>query len=508
MAYSPVNPAVGVFVKNESTQSEYRPDVDSEVVIGIVATVGTNTEEVFRLIADRLKLFKYNAEEIKISRDILEKFVASEEVSSSERLNRLMDEGNRLRKETEDYGILAKLATGLIYKKRFEFSGMKEPIRPFRRKCFIVSSLKHPQEVQALRKVYSNGFFLVGVHAAKDRRIEYLKNKGMSKEDAEALVERDEHETDKFGQQTRDTFHLSDFFINYDGDADKYNNELIRVVNLIFGHPFVTPTFDEFAMFMAFSASLRSADLSRQVGAVVTKDQNIVSTGANDVPRAGGGLYWAERSKDGKSIVDADNGRDYKRGFDANVKEKQRIIEDIVSKFDEPTQQRARAIIEESKLRDITEYGRVTHAEMEALLACARNAVPTVGTDLYCTTFPCHNCAKHIIAAGVKRVVYVEPYPKSKALEFHSDSITFERPAQDDRRVLFEPFVGVGPRSFFNLFSTSLGSGFKIDRKDDHGACVNWSEAEARVRMQMIPSSYMDREAAITEEALKKMEGL
>ncbi|MDN3612645.1 hypothetical protein QWZ16_23945 [Vibrio ostreicida] len=26
--------------------------------------------------------------------------------------------------------------------------------------------------------------------------------------------------------------------------------------------------------------------------------------------------------------------------------------------------------------------------------------------------FPCHNCAKHIVASGIKRVVYVEPYPK------------------------------------------------------------------------------------------------
>ena len=501
-------PPTEIFVKNESIQSEYQTDLDSEIVIGVVATVGTNTDEVFRLIAERLKLFKYNAEEIKISRDILEKFVASDEGNSAERLNRLMDEGNRLRKQTEDYGILAKLATGLIYNKRFEYSGMKEPIRPFRRKCFVVNSLKHPHEVQALRKVYSNGFFLIGVHAAKDRRIAYLKNKGMLKEEAEALVDRDEHEADKSGQQTRDTFHLSDFFINYDGDADRYNNELNRVLDLIFGHPFITPTFDEFAMFMAFSASLRSADLSRQVGAVVTKNNNIVSTGANDVPRAGGGLYWAERSNDGKSIEDVENGRDYMRGFDANVIEKQRIIDDIVSKFDEPTQQRAKAILEESKLRDITEYGRVTHAEMEALLACARNAIPTLDTDLYCTTFPCHNCAKHIIAAGVKRVVYVEPYPKSKALEFHSDSITFEKNVSGDQRVVFEPFVGVGPRSFFNLFSTSLGSGFKIDRKDDHGTRLRWTEAEAKVRMQMIPSSYMDREAATSKEALKKMEDL
>ena len=44
--------------------------------------------------------------------------------------------------------------------------------------------------------------------------------------------------------------------------------------------PYVTPLFDEFAMFMAFAAALRSADLSRQVGAVVGKSNEIISTGA------------------------------------------------------------------------------------------------------------------------------------------------------------------------------------------------------------------------------------
>jgi deoxycytidylate deaminase len=277
----------------------------------------------------------------------------------------------------------------------------------------------------------------------------------------------------------------------------------------MFGHPFVTPTFDEFAMFMAFSASLRSSDLSRQVGAVVTKDHNIVSTGANDVPKAGGGLYWAERSADGKSITDAQGGRDFTRGVDANVQEKQRIIEDIVAKFAGEHQVMAKKILEKSKLKDITEYGRIAHAEMEALLACARNGIPTVGAHLYCTTFPCHNCAKHIIGAGIRRVVYVEPYPKSKALEFHDDSITFEKSEdKDDKRVLFEPFVGVGPRSFFNLFSTSLGSGTRIERKTADGLNVEWTAAEAKVRMQMLPSSYIEREAVSAREATQKTEKL
>ena len=64
---------------------------------------------------------------------------------------------------------------------------------------------------------------------------------------------------------------------------------------------------------------------------------------------------------------------------------------------------------------------------MEELLFCARNTVDTRRATLYTTTFPCHNCAKHIIAAGIARVVYVEPYPKSKAMEFHGDALVREK---------------------------------------------------------------------------------
>ena len=79
------------------------------------------------------------------------------------------------------------------------------------------------------------------------------------------------------------------------------------------------------------------------------------------------------------------------------------------------------------------------------------------------------NCAKHVIAAGIDRVVYVEPYPKSKALEFHDDSAFMaaeDRPDGKEKHVLFEPFVGIGPRRFFDVFSMRLTSSYELIRKD------------------------------------------
>jgi dCMP deaminase len=50
------------------------------------------------------------------------------------------------------------------------------------------------------------------------------------------------------------------------------------------------------------------------------------------------------------------------------------------------------------------------HAEMNSLLYAARVGIATAGSTLYCTHIPCHNCLKHIIQAGVKRVVYLNDH--------------------------------------------------------------------------------------------------
>jgi len=169
----------------------------------------------------------------------------------------------------------------------------------------------------------------------------------------------------------------------------------------------------------------------------------------------------------------------------------------------------ARNVLRKGRIGDLIEYGRVVHAEMEALLCCSRNSVSTRGATLYCTTFPCHNCAKHIVAAGIKRVVYIEPYPKSKAAEFHSDSIIFGF-EENEGKVLFEPFVGVGPRRFFDLFSIQLGSGMPLRRKDSKGFSLDWEPENGSLRMRMLPCSYLEIEmvaSARFKEYKEELEG-
>lgn len=381
---------------------------------------------------------------------------------------------------------------------------------PAEKQAYIINSLKHPREVELLKKVYGDGFYLIGIHADEKRRHKYLtEDKGCTQEQAKDLIKTDEDESFDHGQKTRDTYHLADFFLNLGKNDDQVKNRLQRFLELIFSHPYKTPTFDEFAMFMAFNSSVRSGDLSRQVGAVISRSKQIIATGANDVPQSGGGLYWAEVDSETGEINDIPDGKDYMREGDSNKQAQVEIIKEIARKLlDEGVialekEHDLKRFLKESKISDLTEFGRVVHAEMDALLSCSRMGIPTTGSTLYCTTFPCHNCAKHLVASGVERVVYVEPYPKSRALDFHSESIQLrselDNSSKNDELVAFEPFIGVGPRRFLDLFSMSLGAGSKLRRKDKEGSTLDWDKSTAPIRTPLIPRSYIEIEEAASE---------
>ncbi|MDQ0231571.1 ComE operon protein 2 [Metabacillus malikii] len=53
---------------------------------------------------------------------------------------------------------------------------------------------------------------------------------------------------------------------------------------------------------------------------------------------------------------------------------------------------------------------RTIHAEMNALLQCAKFGVPTEGAEIYVTHFPCLQCCKALIQSGIKTVYYAVDY--------------------------------------------------------------------------------------------------
>lgn len=494
-------PAVDQRLNRRSHKSVEDVFKDTEIVIGLVGAVGTQQKRVVEAITDRFRAFKYDTREISVSRDVIgmpHSDIHRSFASEFERVSTFIDRGNQARRLSGDNSILAMGVCSEIFRQRERDE--HDSIKPKQRIAYIVNSLKHPEEVRRLRRVYADGFYLFGIYSSKDLRREYLvKEKGMEAGQANELIQRDEDEGEGHGQHTRDTFHLADFFIHLSDQDAAWKNSLWRILDLVFGNPCITPNFDEYAMFMAFASALRSADLSRQVGAVIARNNEILATGANDCPKPGGGLYWPEYNRETHEYADAGNGRDYKRGEDSNKKEQRKIIDEILSRLDEGADKsKVEAALLRSRIGDLTEYGRAVHAEMEALLFCARNAVDARGATLYATTFPCHNCAKHIIAAGITRVVYVEPYPKSKALDFHDDAIAqTERP--NPPLVAFEPFAGIGPRKFFDLFSMKLSTGFELTRKRKDGCVFDWQRGQSCARIQMLPRCYLEHEADATQ---------
>jgi hypothetical protein len=143
---------------------------------------------------------------------------------------------------------------------------------------------------------------------------------------------------------------------------------------------------------------------------------------------------------------------------------------------------------------------------MSAISDAARLGRATKQATLFCTAFPCHLCAKHIVAAGIDRVVFLEPYPKSHAQKLHSDSIAFETDVPN--KVLFEPFIGISPRRYRDIFEKRANSAEKRTRKDNKGKALDWFENNKPTPLiEDRSSAYVENEEPAVYVALKALNG-
>ena len=186
-------------------------------------------------------------------------------------------------------------------------------------------------------------------------------------------------------------------------------------------------------MMHAATAALRSAELGKQVGAAIcTPDGAVIATGANEVPKAFGGQYWEGEDNDARDITkeqDTNTATRREVGLEiSNTLSSRNLLKKGVTSHD------ILSIVEGSHFGDVIEYVRAVHAEMAALSDAARRGTPVDGCTLYTTTFPCHHCARHILAAGIARVVFISPYAKSLALSLHSDALVVGRGCQGRTR--------------------------------------------------------------------------
>jgi deoxycytidylate deaminase len=168
------------------------------------------------------------------------------------------------------------------------------------------------------------------------------------------------------------------------------------------GSRVITPTRSETAMYAAASTAGNSACLSRQVGAAVTDESGeVLAIGWNDVPRPFGDLYVTD-------------------------------------------------------LGGLVEFSRAIHAEMHALLTALRQTGERVrGGAIFVTTYPCHACARHLVAAGIREIHFIEPYKKSLAIKLHADAMT---ESDQPGKVKLIPYDGVAPMRFLSLFKMAPDS--------------------------------------------------
>ncbi|MEN6080313.1 anti-phage dCTP deaminase [Chromobacterium piscinae] len=451
----------------ESNKFDSRKTVKStyteELIIALCGPIGSPIRSVSEKLDHILKSdYNYSSKIIKLSEHIINHGAALlnkhvDNTSEFSRIKTSIDIGDELR-EKHGGRFLTELAISEIAldRKLRETPNASEKSTNRNRVCYIIDSIKNPEELELLRLIYGEILFTIGVFSPIEERVSELKSRGIEDKNVHLLIDTDSGEEVSSGQQVSEVFPLNDFFLRIDeSSASQIEEKIRRFLDLLFGTSLITPTTAETSMHAANSAAKNSACLSRQVGAAISdKTGNIIALGWNDVPKFNGGLYIniEDKNKDKRCW-------NYKSSECHNEKEKKlvaaQVVDDLINAkiiTIDKKEEAKHAIQSSSRLKSLIEFSRAVHAEMHAIINAGNNNSGTlIGAKLYCTTYPCHSCARHIVAAGITEVYFIEPYRKSLATKLHNDSLTENE--KDTKKVRLLAFEGVAPRRYQELFS-------------------------------------------------------
>lgn len=494
---------------------------DPEIFIGIVGAVGTELSLVTRIIEEELRILEYGSATIKLSRAIteIEKYKHLKKLDGGgekERLIAYMDAGDDLRENLDLQAAMAYLGVAGVRQIRTQINETAD--KPISKFAYIFHSLKRPEEIRHLRRIYGDLFLVFSIFSPIEERVTKLaekicrshkdSNPAKYVQDANELVQRDDFDSAHkvYGQDVQEAFPLGDFFVRM-GAEDEVRRQVKRLLEIWFGHPFKTPTIDEYGMYFANAVAKRSADLSRQVGAaILSSDGDVITVGCNDVPKFGGGVPWEGEEEDF---------RDFQIGRDPNVNTRDELLQEMFESLDKAgwlskelgksaleltalAVQTDKSPLKGTRVASLLEFGRVVHAEMNALMSACRKGLSVKGATLFCTTFPCHMCARHIIAAGVERVVFIEPYPKSLAEDLYSQMASIDAKKQEAGKVSFESFMGVSPNRYIKMFERGK-------RKYDDGYAHSWGDIERYPRVDLFRAAYFDSEAVTVDRFFERL---
>lgn len=484
----------------ENTTKHIQNRRSQELVIGLCGAIGSGVKALKETLHSVLKASGYTIHHIRISEHISDIVDGNlSELKGYERYKQLQDAGDSLRKKHKNT-FLAEVAINDITVCRDKMFSTKddqgEVVKTEHKVAYLIDQLKHPDEINLLRTVYPNNFYQVALtRTEKERRVN-LSDEQIEAAHIDELIRRDRKADDPHGQQVEKALYSADYFIrNISNQSKLLENSVTRLVSLVHGQIGITPTHDEIGLYAAYSEALKSACLSRQVGAAIMDDAGqILSTGCNDVPKYEGGLYDANSEEDFRCIHQKRCSNDKHKGILESEIESVLVKNSISSK---KARELAASIISDTKAKSIIEYSRAIHAEMDAITSLARaTSSSTQDKTLYCTTYPCHNCARHIVASGIKRVVYIEPYEKSLAIQLHGDAIS---DINEVGKVAFEPFEGVAPNRYESFFK------FNNKRKDDFGRAIDFNIIECHHVDPQYLDSYHDYEYRIADIVNQKL---
>lgn len=481
---------------------------DAELVVGIVGRMGVDTKRVCDWVSEALHVLRYQSQRIKITDYFTMHHIPDIDLRDEtveDRYHSYISACNSMREKSGRNDFFVSFAIQSIIEARKAITGDETGLRPARRTAYVIDQLKRPEEADSLRAVYGQQFILISCHMPAATRKHTLARKIAERhssapkaaewqEAAVKLISRDEREAGiRFGQRVSDVFPKADVIIDAHQE-DHAERTLKRFFQALFGNFHVSPTRGEFLQNIAFNVSLTSCDTARQVGAVISRDGEILATGFNEAPKAFGGTYWPDEGEDARDVT---------IGRDVNTVRKRQMVADIVrllrdnhflSDSEVPDHEiepkfidADSAPLKKSQIMDTLEYGRAVHAEMAALSTAARNGISTGHAQLHCTTFPCHNCAKHIVASGVRTVYYLEPYSKSFTDELYPDSIAIDEPELRCDSVNFQQFVGITPNRFRELFA-------KSKLKDDRGMVKAWDPATSQPLLGRLEQAHTEKE--------------
>jgi deoxycytidylate deaminase len=442
--------------ENKPIKSRIIETHTEEIIIGLCAPIGTDVHYVADEIGSVIReKYGYNYEVIRLSNFIAEN--AEEDISQLEginKFNKLIELGNKLREEKGET-ILAELAVSKIALNRERLKPEGSNKYKSERICYIIDSIKHIEELQLFRLIYGDLFYFFGAFSIPELRVKNLELKGLKTEEVYQLMRRDSGEEIQFGQKVSETFVQADFFLRIDESTASIPIRIARYLSLIFASDIVTPTTHETAMYMAAAAAGNSACLSRQVGASITdREGEILSVGWNDVPKVNGGVYQSGEEKPDHRCVNMGGGKCF--NDEEKVIIRDQLIDELIENgvIQSNNRDKAVGIVKNSRIKELIEFSRAVHAEMLAIIhGCQKCGERVKNGRIYTTTYPCHNCARHIVAAGIKEIYYIEPYRKSLATKLHNDSITEDESNKEKVRILM--YDGVSPRRYLDFFKST-----------------------------------------------------